>query len=953
MPPEPEDGGAPPGGTDGATPPPTHPDTVTAYNPDGSPIELSPEAAAAAYKAGKVGFAQGQRLQVQLGDGRVGSVPGEGLASALGTGARLITPADARQAQLQKQYGGALGTAEAFGLGAARGASFGLSDEGVSALGGGDAADAIKELHPIASGLGEAGGMIGLGAATGGSTALEELSEGTAARFLGEGLGRKVAAHALTGAAEGAYMGGADAVSEDALSDGDHQLTAEKLFASMAEDALYGGGLGAGGALLGAGLGSAGKKLARILDLSPSAKDIEAVAQSQYGYVPKGLGDALVKAQSTLAGGGEDIIREAGVQNQSSEAKALRSSLLDIDSERDDAARDVVDHVNTMLKDGKDLSDEVRGALKRSHLAETVSRDDPEGLAQHARATLTDTMTQVQGMMADGEQFGQDKLLGRMNGELKRISTRLVDAGEAGNTAEQYALLDDTKRAIGSWTRDVKSTSLRSSTDPVSLRQARATYDKLDAIYEGLRANLEEPEVWGKAAIDQRKINEAWTAQIQADKQFKATLASAVGEERFGGKVYAADPAKVSRYVSSLTNPDQDLVHTAITNYVNKTRDLVDAVGTSYDLSAGKMAKVERAKNAADAFHKTLDVIGDKLAKANQLKGLLSQESAPGLGASLIGGFLGHVAGGPAGGAAGAALGHVVSGLSSPGRNIMRLAQLERVMAKTDRQVARSVTTFFDRTRTGARQLAKQSVRVGRSARAEAAVELAKDTLTEHGKEEVKDSLRARFDRASRAGAALAQQPTAAAERIAAQAGDLPSAAPKTSMALGAVATKAAGYLAAVRPSAPPADALTSKPGVPATSEMERYVRVSDTVLHPENALDDLAKGRLTGDQVAALQAVYPQFYGQIRAKVQDTLLGHAAAGKDMSYQQRVQLGTLFGVDAEPSMTPPATAHAQATFSAPPAKAQHGATGAGKPLEQSAGLETPAQALEGGKDPGG
>ena len=211
--------------------------------------------------------------------------------------------------------------------------------------------------------------MIGLGALTGGSSLLESGAEKLGARALGEGLAGRLASHALSGAVEGAYLGGADAVSEDALSKGDHQLTAEKVFSSMAENGLCGAALGAGGSLAGELVGGMGKRgLGSLLERTPSAESVEKVAESQFGYVPEGLGKALVKIQSALAGGGEDIISEAGVQNQSAAAKELRSTLLNIDAEREEATRAVTDHVNTLLQDGEGHRRRGEGRMKRAHL---------------------------------------------------------------------------------------------------------------------------------------------------------------------------------------------------------------------------------------------------------------------------------------------------------------------------------------------------------------------------------------------------------------------------------------------------------------------------------------------------------------------------------------------------------------------------------------------------------
>ena len=945
--------------------PPGHPETVRAYHADGKAIDLTPAAAQAAFSAGKVGFAQTDRVPVKLADGRVGTVAGGSLAGALQQGASLISPADQHAAEVQKKYGGLLGGVEATGLGALRGGTFGLSDQAGKALLGdkySETAEDLKAAHPVLTGIGEAGGMVGLGALTGGASALEEGAGALGEGLLGKGLLGQLATKGLAGAAEGAYIGGADAVGEDALSKGNSQLTAEKVFSSMGSNALFGGALGVGGALLGKGAG----KLLGALDRTPCAEAVEQVAENQFGYVPQGLGKALVKVQSALAGGGEDIINEAGVQNQSAAAKELRSTLLNIDSEREEATRAVTDHVNTLLQDGQDIADEAKGALKKAHTESAVTKGNLPEVAEHSTATINSARTRIQTMFADNDRFGNAKLFPKIDAELGRYQQDIADAVAKGDNAGQFTAIDNAKRALQNWTKDVKATIAKA--DPIGFRQGKETFAALDDLSEGLRKNLENEDIWGKAATNQKRINEAWSAQIQADKQFRSTLSAKVGEERYGGAIYAADPGKVARYVGSLTNPDQDLVHKAITDYVKSTKNFVDAVSTSYDLPAAQAAKAARAKAAADAFDITLKDIGGKLAKANQLKALMGGEG--GGMAKMALAMAGHAIGGPLGGAVGYAAGE----LANPGKNILRLAQLDKMMGSVDSKMAGHVDAFFERFQQG-KDLAKAAGKRSLSAADDviSAMEggheratpakLVVDTAKEHGKETVKgaylrrvgaaegeqQNTQDRYQKSAAAVTKLQQNPAMLPDRMAPHVEGLQQAAPKVTAALGAQAAKAVGYLSSKMPHPPPADVLTGKPGVPPMSEQQRFTTITDTVLHPEKAMQDFARGRITQDQVNALAAVYPQMYAQLQGQVREALTGHTAAGRSLDHQARVQLETLFSIDVEPGSQPPAVHHAQATYAmAPKPQQAHGSPGDSKKLAVGGATQTPAQALEGG-----
>ena len=146
----------------------------------------------------------------------------------------------------------------AFTLGAARGASMGASDIALDTLGLGDAAKAVKEVNPIASGIGSAAGAVGstfagaglLGtAAKGGAKALQLGEAGAEAITAGLGAGKAakaiqtVAKATMGSAAEGAYWGLGEGVSEAAL--GDPHDVVNNLASGLTLGALMGGGFGA------------------------------------------------------------------------------------------------------------------------------------------------------------------------------------------------------------------------------------------------------------------------------------------------------------------------------------------------------------------------------------------------------------------------------------------------------------------------------------------------------------------------------------------------------------------------------------------------------------------------------------------------------------------------------------------------------------------------------------
>lgn len=864
-----------------------HPSKVDVVHAQtGTPLRLDPKDAAEAFMAGTVNLVKSGSYHVAMPDGEVTEVPAEGVSLALNKGGGLISAADARRHELHEKYGGALGTGLAAGMGLASGATGGVSDEILDMVGEDTAGAAkfIQEANPITTGLAQAGGALltakvpGLGFGEAAEGLMGELAGTEATSFAGK-LAQKGLAQAARQSVEAAQMAHVALVSEDALNGGDHQLTAEKYFADIGKAALYGA---AGGALFGAG----GELV------KPGLKAVGHVAEGAFGYVPKGLKDAWSGAKSFLS----------------------------MEEDQAAAARNITDHVNTMVTDARDLAEEAKGAMKRGHLSESVSKDDPVGVAVHSSDTIGGVRNTIRSMLEKSDEFGQERLLGRMDKELGRIEKAIAYAGEKGSNAEQFGLLDDAKRAIGSWTRDVRATSLRSSTDPISLRQARATYDKLDEMYEGLRKNLEQEDVWGKAGNDQKQINAAWSRQIAADKQFRSTLAAVVGEERFGGKIYAADPAKIDRYVQGLVNPHQDLIHKTIKDYVGATKDLTKAIGDAFDLAPEQAAKVARVGKAAEAFDKTVTDAADKLATANQFKASLAAEGQ-GPGALAHGAILGAVAGHPLGGA----LGLAADVALRPSHTMLRLAKLAQTAEKIDAKLGGAVSRFFRR---GEEAQQAGAARAGGKALQASEQGAARESYQKRAKSFAKDTVEAVM------------------ARVSAHVAELQSEAPKTAHALAQVSARAHQYLESKLPATPPPDPITGRTSLPPKSEIDRFNRIAKTIEDPTSAADDLAKGRLTWEQADALKNVYPKVYNQLATDAASRL---AKYGGELTYQQRVQLATLLGVGADPSMLPDAMKHAQATLTTPPAPPPKPAAGGkGKPMALSKDSKTQTETLEGG-----
>lgn len=194
-----------------------------------------------------------QQVQVISPEGELGTVDFKDLHDAvLQEGYRIAEPADIAEHEKKVQYGEGLANVAKAGLaGAARGASFGISDKLLPKLPFGPSKEtlsALQKYNPVSSGVGEGAGVLGslallpgggLAGAVGkaGGLAGDLAASKTASSLLGS-LGKAAVGNTV----QGAFYGAGHVLSEDAL--GDPALNAQKAWSQIGTSALLSGALG-------------------------------------------------------------------------------------------------------------------------------------------------------------------------------------------------------------------------------------------------------------------------------------------------------------------------------------------------------------------------------------------------------------------------------------------------------------------------------------------------------------------------------------------------------------------------------------------------------------------------------------------------------------------------------------------------------------------------------------
>jgi hypothetical protein len=264
-------------------------------------LDIPEEQANEAFSSGAVLPKKGDVFNVVGPDGVTYDVPAERLPDVLSSGGQI----ESSEQRVQRKFGD--DEIKAGVAGAARGLSFGLSDVALTQTGAVDPETlaGLKQANPVASGVGEAagivGGLIGTGGVGAGVKIASKAGLALEARLAAQGVkalqragvSSKVAQALVTkglargagSATEASLYGVGNAISEAALGRAD--FNAENVLASAKDFAIFGGLAGAGLGLAGAGLSATGRKIAdsqigqRVKDkLNKLSDPVEAVVDT-------------------------------------------------------------------------------------------------------------------------------------------------------------------------------------------------------------------------------------------------------------------------------------------------------------------------------------------------------------------------------------------------------------------------------------------------------------------------------------------------------------------------------------------------------------------------------------------------------------------------------------------------------------------------------------------------
>lgn len=836
------------------------------------PLDLEPvtiEGAAPAAPAPRPPIPEGE-VAVRDFDGSVHLVPAQALPVARAEGSRLAT-----EPEYFGEAAGAGGRVMSAVTGAARGLSFGLSDkatiEADRLLEGDQGADEmrhtlnmLREANPNASLGGEiAGSLAGMFMLPGGAVANEVRGGSALARA-----GARFAQAAPRAFGEGAAFEMGHQFSEDAL--GDHDAVGENYVAAGLKGGLFnlliGGGLHAGGGAVKDAIESTSTALSKV-----SASNIQAIAQRQFGTAAPGLGErvrlALVKGSAGLSGTQEEVLER--LTRLTPEGRAARATaVFDNEKELQAATSAFRGAGDDMLRSNKLTMGEFKGSLKAEKIAKSVATGNEGDVAFYAKSQIDRAIDIAESELnhASGVAPQAVKSLESIARTAYEARTTLEAAisGGVDINAKSFMALDSIKRDVQAWVNGGYN-SVGRIADPFEARLAQRSVQTLDGFQKDLIHGLEDSSLWGKAADIQRAVNADWTIQIDASKRFDQSLTTEIGRDPSNPflRVKGIDPSKADTYARGLLNPNSDLTHKAVRDYVDSTERLAKTLRDNVDLPPGQLAEIDRTINAAKKFRGAVDKAEHVMTLTNQFKQLTERS---GDGFATLAGLLGVSTGGPLGGVAGATLGT----LANPGRAVAQMAALERMGVKLDEKLKGGLSNFL----------------AGKKAPALAQT----STVTNAQIRALRNGSMARQALQARAAGAVAEM------------GDV---APKVALAASTTIMRAASYVAMSAPKDPaPAGAapfVSQEPRPFKASERAKAQASIEVLQDPTVVIDALNEGRLSREHIEALKFIYPKIYLRTQLMVREL----AREGTpNLTVQNEVGLSVLFDTPVNAMMRP-------------------------------------------------
>lgn len=848
---------------------------------------------------------------------------------------------DAKFISDEDRYGDTVGQLKAFGLGAARSLSFGLSDEFLAQTGAmaPDDIKAYRDENPISSGAGEVAGVLGAalapevgiagavsapvrGVARAGA-AVTEAAAPLASRAAGVLAGAETSpvihkilsqfgAYAAGSAIEGAAYGLGQTVSEHAL--GDPDLTAEKVIANVGTSAAIGGALGGIFGAIKGGL-QAKKFISEVDKAKIEGGDWEAIGDT-----------GLPEKQRT---GFLD-----GLSKKKANAKEIEAAAREIDAPllpSMTSANEDVQHAQSMLLNGAPTLP----SLKAKQIA-TEGLTKVEAAAQSAIGAETDiTKASLGDMLRDTVTAHVERQAEPINALYDELKTRhqAIPASEralkqvaanvrkledvpfspqarsiaesAAERIESIQTVDDIKRL-----KSILNQELGLAATPIQKRITSVIADKLADLEESSIVRFAEKEM--KTATAQDKIislleqRKAVNAQYEVFRDGLNRVGEALGRKRVHGAQDFLDyiggltPEKIAdklsgknnaRFLDWFANEMPDGMR-AISQYHKGT--IREAALHDGKLSVARvLSQIDRlspefrAKIFSPEEMRKLDAVRTYF-EAFPKNFNPSNTANQGAFAAFFHPVEATFANVKDAGIS-AFIHAATAGGEEAGALVDALALMERKAIKTSKAIGGGIGAIFshDKYNPTKGYLAISS-----------------------------DERRDNHDGVREDLTSISTGPDRLIARLEENTATLSQFAPRTTQGVQSTMIRATQFLSAKLPGKDVSQKPLSAPYRPSEAELAQWHKYFSAVDNPVGALHQVARGTLTPQTMEALSAVYPKLLQDMRVQVMDKMTDAIAKKKPIPYRTKLSLSLFLNTDLVNSLTPVSVLATQNTMSA-------------------------------------
>lgn len=867
-------------------------------NQTGQMEDLPQSAVGNAFISGTHNLPSGVPVPLLAPNGDVVNVAPEQVYDSLNKGGYAFpTEKHLNEAQMDAKYGDSFSnSAKAFGLGAARSATFGLSDAALVGLGA-TTPEALKELrerHGVATGAGEVAGVLG-------SLALAPEAEAA------DALGVKSLFNPIAIAEKGAKS------VEQSVLDGFSGLGTETLAQkSLAKFASR----TAGSAVLGAAYGTGQVVTEKALG------DPDQVGQNILGHIgmsallTAGIGNALGiagdvippsvdKAKELLSSGYQALMgtsEDAGIIGKSF-AKAASAvggvpeeEVLNVWRNRFQFAKSPEEQVKVAQEFTSTLQEQhnaVKYAIKDAF--KDIRPEETETLLDGANPQIAQSAFDK---VANKIDFTVDKMTQEPEiyppyyaKKLQQFRIRLGRGiGDASSAKDVFDAIDDFKSQLDTlikYDRDL----------PPNLQDAMSDLKELRST---AKTTLENEEFFGPAAARQSSFNDAYNEYRTSQKDFIKKFAYKTSTNA-GNVEYKIDPVKVNTFFNQASDPRGAIRQDILSRYTEAQKNLVNEIEKSYESLPDKKFDKE---SLARIFEANDDIESKAI---DQAKFNSSVKKIGGVSGGGLGELIGPTVAGKVLGPAGVGAAATYDALRNSALTIQRLTKLESMSQKASNAIEKGAAAIF---------------RGGNS--------VLEDTKGLIGSALAKEDRLNEFNETTNNVKEMASNPEKFLDVATKSTRPISSHAPNISNAMQLTAANAVSFLNSKIPSQPPKMPL-SKTWMPSQTEITKFNRYYSAVNNPIEAMQKIKDGTLSKEHVEAIATVFPKMYDQMRSEILDKLTNHKS---DIPYRTRGMLSLFLQQPLEESFNPQSIIMNQSVLNGPSLKNQENVATPRKPTQK-------------------